>query len=482
MFNMSEKRDTEKKHSKNGTSGQDTVKFLTISMVISLLIIMPAHALVDNFYFTMPPDASRCFSVRLPIDLNTLTRGYCTLNTSSDFPMNLKFIKTFAEAVNIVKVPLCFYSEGKRDGDFAYYRIMAEALGLHKEFNGGICVSGTQDVESRKLAEGRSPCDLINGYEDLFYIAFLEPVQWALPGTRINYTLLIQSMKPLELEVTFESGLQVSPQRVSVKIPKGGRAEPVSLEVRAPGSGEHDIRAKARVKTADGYCDIPFCEMEARARLIAGGAARPGFDLLVFPQFLSVDFAKPVPYTVFIENSGQEAGFIVQIELPEGLEADWTRKVISVSKGERKELPLNITPQIREAGDYMITFTASSGGIERVQEAYLSVRETESDILRRWNAINGSMPEAGREKLQFEVDRFVADYRMKGFDFEDYKKMDRLLKEAENMTGPLPEGRKEEPEALNPVLIAIPVAVIILILIFMFYKKSKPLEEMKEEF
>lgn len=456
------------------------MKRLILPVVAFLLLMVPAHALMDNFYFTMPPDSSSCFPVRLPVDLNTLARGYYTLNTTSGFPLNLGYVRTFAEAVNVVKVPLCFYSRGKEEGDFAYYTIRAGALGLYSEFGGGICVSGGRDRESREPREGQNPCGLINGYEDLFYISFLGNVQWALPGTRINYTLLVQSMKPLDLEITFESGLQMTPGKVSVRIPETGRAEPVIVEVRAPNSGEHEIRARARVKLGGEYCGIPFCMMEAKARLIVGEAFGSGFEVFVFPQFLSLEFAKPVPYTIFIENRDQEGSFTVETEPPGGLEADWTRKTLSIRKDERKELSLNITPQIQEAGDYTITFRVSSGGIEKFQEAYLSVRETESDILRRWNLVKGNISEPRREKIEFEVDRFIADYRMKGLDFEDYRRIDALLKDAEQGIETPAEGQPGEPQPLNPLLIAISVLAIILILIFMFYKKSKPFEEGEE--
>ncbi len=455
------------------------MKGLIAFIIGFMLLIAPAQALMDNFYFTIPPEDSRCITTRLPIDLNTLSKGYYTLETASDFPVNLEYIKTFAEAVNIVRVPICFYSQGKQEGDFSYYTIKASAMSLYREFQGGICVSGRQDVESREPGEGQSPCELINGYEDLFYISFLEPVQWALPGTSINYTLLVQSMNSLDLDITFSSGLQLNPQRVSVRIPETGRAEPVSLEVKAPNSGEHEIKARARAKIGDRYCDIPFCLMEANTTLSVGSLVRSGFGVFTFPQFLSVDFAEAIPYTIFIENRDDEAGFNVQIRLPEGLQADWTRKTVSVKKDERKELGVNITPLSQEPGQYTIEFSVSSGGIEQSQEAYLSVKEIESDILRRWDVIKRNLSEVKRQELDFEIDKLLADYRAGGFDPDNYRKMDTLLEDAEGFKPPV-NGKKQEPQPLNPLLIAIPLIAVILVLVYMFYKKSRPFEEREE--
>ena len=78
------------------------MKLIVISIVAFLLLMVPVQALMDNFYFTMPPGSSSCFPVRLPVDLNTLARGYYTLEITSDFPVNLGYVRTFAEAVNIV--------------------------------------------------------------------------------------------------------------------------------------------------------------------------------------------------------------------------------------------------------------------------------------------------------------------------------------------------------------------------------------------
>ena len=101
---------------------------IIVFVLLTALSAPPARALMDNFYITMPPDTSRCIAARLPLDLYTLAKGYYTLETVSDFPVNLGYIRTFAEAVNIVKVPICFYSQGRQDGDFAYYTIRATAL------------------------------------------------------------------------------------------------------------------------------------------------------------------------------------------------------------------------------------------------------------------------------------------------------------------------------------------------------------------
>lgn len=452
------------------------MKGLIILITALLFLGVPAQALMDNFYFTIPPEDSSCFAIRLPVDLNTLRRGYYTLETDSDFPVNLGYVKTFAEAVNTVRVPICFYSGGRQEGDFAYYTIKAGTLDFSREYQGGICVSETSDRESREPEEGQNPCDLINGYEDLFYIAFLEPIQWALPGSRINYTLLVQSMKPLDLDIDFSSDLQIIPQNARVQISKTERTKSVSLEVMAPNFGEHEIKARARVKLGDIYCDIPFCEMEANATLISGSITRSGFDIFVFPQFLSSDFAESIHYTIFIENRDNERGFDVRVALPEGLESDWTQKVVSVKKGERRELSLNITPIIQEPDDYTITFSVSSGGIEKTQEAYLSVMEIESDILRRWGTIKGNLSQDRREKIDFEVDKFLAGYRKEGLDLEKYKNIDKLLRDAQNETtwaGP----ETVKPQALDPLLMVIPAIAIIAALIFIFYKKSRSMEE-----
>ncbi len=448
-------------------------------LLLAALLPPPAGALTDNLYFTIPPDSSGCLNARLPVDLHTLARDYYTLETVSDFPVNLGFVRTFAEAVNTVKVPVCFYSRGRRQGDFSYYAITANALGLHREFRGGICVSETDDRESRQPEEGQNPCDLINGYEDLFYMGFMEPVQWALPGARINYTLLVQGTSPLDLDITLESGLQVTPRSVSVRIPETGRAA-VTLEAKAPDSGEYVIRARARVRLGDRYCDIPFCRMEAEARLSVGSAARSGFEVFIFPRFLSPDFAEPIPYTILIENMDEDASFIVQIMLPEGLESDWTRKTVSIRGGERRELGVNITPKSQEPGQYAIGFSVSSSGIEKTEEAYLSVREIESDISRRWGFIRNNLSEVKRRELDFEIDRFLSDYRRSGLDLDEYSKIDALLKEAEGHEPPA-NGHEEEPQYLSPLLIAIPAIVAILILVYMFRRKSRPFEERGEE-
>lgn len=459
-------------------SRHDFTKMLIISIIVFALLTGSARALTDNFYFTIPPDSSGCLAVRLPIDLNTLVRDYYTLETSSDLPVNLRFVKTFAEALNVVKVPLCFYSSGRKEGDFSYYTIKAGMYGLSREFKGGICISETRDMESRE-AEGRNPCELINGYEDLFYISFLEPVQWALPGTRINYTILVQSMKALDIGVKLDSDLRITPGEFLIRTPESGRADSVSIEVLVPASGEHEIKAMARVVIDGEYCDIPFCLMEAETRLIAGSKYRQGFDFFVFPPFLSSDFSEPVLYTLFIENFDEERGFDIRIEPPEGIEPDWVQKTVSIKKGERRELEVNITPLSREAESYTIRFTAGSEGIEKTQEVYLSVREIESDILRRWDSIRDNLTETKRRSIELEVDRFIDDYRVEGLDFDEYKKIDTLLKEAEGFEPPQ-DGGGEEPQPLNPLLIAIPIIIIILVLIILFYRRSRPLETGEE--
>jgi len=220
--------------------------------------------------------------------------------------------------------------------------------------------------------------------------------------------------------------------------------------------------------------------MEANTTLSVGSIVKSGFGLFIFPQFLSSDFAEPIPYTIFIENRDEEAGFTVQIMLPEGLEADWTQKTVSVKKDERKELKVNITPMSQEPGQYAIEFSVSSAGVEQIQEAYLSVKEIESDILRRWDVIKSNISEIKRQEINLEIDKFLADYRAVGFDPDSYKKMDTLLNDAEGFKPPV-NGQKDEPQPLNPILIAVPIIAIILALVYIFYKKSRPFEQREED-
>lgn len=450
-----------------------------VTLALASLAAAPAQALNDNLYFTVAQNSSACFDVSLPLDLDTLETDYYIINVSTDFPMNLKFINTSAAAGNIVKVPLCFISRGMDEGDFAYYKILSHSGRHARRWSGGVCVSEISDVDyiPGGPSGDESPCDLINGNEDLFYIGFLQPVKWAPTGSELNYTIMVRSMENITLELSAE-GLEYRFSRRIVETSSTGKLETVDLTVGVPAKyGRYPLTVRARMKFKGEYCYLPFCMRETNATLLAGALGGMGWSATLFPGYISSSSAKPIPYTAVIRNQEEEDVFEASLELPAGFETDWIPRSAVIGRGEYEMFNFTVTPP-DEIKTHEITLKVTAGGEEREYKSYLSVRGIEGDVKREWNSLRNNVSDSRlRSEIEQRVSQFLSQ-QGKGFGLEEYMSIKNLLSSARSGDGvspPTGDNRTVAPptewDPLQIVFILVPIAVI-LVLILLFFRKS----------
>lgn len=442
---------------------------------IALLLCIPAAQAVplgENLYISLPPETIQCVDIWLPDAAGLFTPGlrpYELLTDSNWGDLTEQTVNT--DENNTVKVPLCFSSYGRSEGQCSNtYTLSISTPGLSKYFGGGVCISKFPDVEYAKPKPGEGPQEVLNNNADIFAMAFRNPSVTIKSGETAAFQLLIESYASVTLDLVSE-GLSPAKKTVSLS-PSNPKT---SLEFTA--SKEGDVSVTATIRN----CKGSSCSHSASGKATPPGASFTGFSASIFPLTLNIKNLDPVNYELTINNFGDKADFEVQLFTPEGMENNFKKQSFSVEG--KKTIEFQVTPK-NTSTMYEFFALVTSGDDSKEASATLSTNELLTDALRRAEAAKSSNPNAA-EEIDAELDSWYKKYKQTAYGEElgEYAELQRSIdklavpenvpKQNNTTPPPLPQPQPEPEQDYTLILVAVIAAAIILVAVFYFKKPRK---------
>ncbi len=464
---------------------------IILLVVLGLLAVnlTQARELKNNFYFTIQPDSEKCINVKLTPDIGVYEEDRIKINVTTDAETNIKFIDVLASPKNIVSIPLCFLSKGRKDGDFSDYTITINSDKTANEFvKGGFCISSNRT----SVAIGRpetNPCDFTIRDEKMFDAYFVYgdkmPLKKDEPGI---LPVRLYSQNKIDIQLTARSRIDIKPKTEYIRL-EPRKWETVEFQVGPAKSGSHEATIIAEAVVNGKLCDskiMPFCKKEITSTIFVDTIGLQGWYAYVTPNSYSAYDTKRIPYTLTIENYEEEKEFTVDLNLPKGLSSAFAKSTLRIASGEKRELIIEIAPQVISPENFELEFIISSDSEKRLK-SYLSFRDTEANVNAYWSEIRDKLNSEERVEIDLQVRDFVAKYREKGIDVEEYQSLLSLLEKAKGkiFTEDIKEvsTKEERPAIRKPAdaytIVAILVFVVIIISIF-FYLRSRGNKEEAE--
>ncbi len=466
---------------------------IAIMVVLSAVSLSQARELKNDFYFTIQPDSSKCFNIRLPSDMGVYEDDRVKIVVDSKAESNIKFIEVSASPSNQVSVPLCFSSENMKERNFANYSIKISSEKSGEEIvTGGFCVSSNKT----DFATGRpetNPCDFIIKDEKLFDIFFQYGDRMPVKkDTTAKIPVRAYSQNKLDLELAVKSGLDMEPKNQLLKL-EPRKWETFYFEIPPAKAGNYPIELTAHAVIDGKLCDseiLPFCKKTISTTAMIDSLGLQGWHLYVTPSSYSAFNTLPIPYSAVIENYGEDAEFSLELKLPKGLISEFEKEKVVIPSGGKKEFLINITPQIISAENFEIGFVAK-GDIEKTARSYLSFRDTEENINSYWSEIRDSLTPETRIAIDAKIRDFVTKYREKGIDAKEYEELLSLLEKAKGEifvgdikkiaeTGNRPTIKSTDP--FNPLIPIISVIAAVFLVSAVFYIRNRNKNQEEEEF
>jgi len=451
-----------------------------LALLLPALPMAQALQLGENLYISLPPETVQCIDILLPDSAGVFVPGLVDYELYSDTNWgDLTEQVVTTDENNTVKIPLCFSSFGRKEGDCSNtysLSVSAPSLGAAKTFGGGACVSKFPDVDYAAPEEGESPMDVLNNNADIFAIAFKAPVQYAEPGEEKTFTLLLESYADITLDLSAK-GLTPKLSEVSLS-PENSKT---SIDFKSAGAEEVSITAKIR------NCEGSFCTKQAKGEVKPSGESPAGFSVNLFPVDLNVKNLDPVKYELIITNFGEEREFEIEFIYSEGMLTSFQDQALSF-EGE-KTIEFEITPK-EESTLYQFTMFITSSGDTKYASATLTTNELLTDTMREAEHIKQENPEAS-EFVEAQLDSWYETYKSKeyGKELGDYTELKNNLESVkpapeENQTHepaePIPEPEEENSAFLYILYTAAASVIVIAVLaIFFLRKKSRGKKEVE---
>lgn len=358
-----------------------------MSLVVLLSLAMLAHQTSAATYFSMVPGDEKC----TPIYLGNNGRGEYTMTVTDpgeagDNPwVDIHFASLTARPENIITVPLCFSTIGRRVGESATIVATVQGPDGVDTYEYGICVASEGQV-NEIAAGGDYPCEDIGKHTDIFTASLDEPEKYVKAGEDVTFTLSIDSTVAATVSIARSSGsMQISASNNSgVKV--GGGIKEVKLFMTAPEkAGEYPFSVMV---SADG-CKIDDCRRQVSGVLHVtetGKDPQASFYLYLTPGTKSVNGVAKADFTLKVHNYGAGQKITISAAADEGLQTDFEPYTVFVESGGEKKVPLTVLPKTADKKSYKIKASATGeDGLKRSQEAWLTVSEMVSDAIMLGN-------------------------------------------------------------------------------------------------
>ena len=293
-------------------------------------------------YVSLRPDRELCTS----IVFGEHGRGEYTLTSpsSSGEWVDNHFTSFMAGPENIIFVPVCFSSRGRKVSDSAMVSfVLSTPSQGNITYDFGVCVANYEDIDVTDGAASSSPCGAMAAHTDIISASLEQPDMYASPGQTVVFTLAADSSLPLTLTVSKESGeMRIAASASTIEA--GAGLKTVGLQVTAPASaGDYPFSV---IVAAQG-CSIDDCTRTVRGVLhVRQVQQQPqaGFFVWLSPETKSVMGQASTMYMLKFQNYGEGQQFTASVDADEGLETDFSPYSSFVAKGDSKSVPFTVRP------------------------------------------------------------------------------------------------------------------------------------------
>lgn len=426
-----------------------------------------AAALRDNVNIAMKPNSLRCLRITVPDDFNDVSQKVAFTITSDCAWCSLSEARVTTDPWNPVTVPQCISTYGRNVGESISFELgISTTLGT-KKFRYGVCVSNSEDVD---VGEG-DPCDVTSENQDVFAVG-IEPARaYTRPNGNVSFLLYVQSNDAQTIELSTSMGQS---RTVATTANEPLR---IQMSVTAPAEeGEHEFRVDAVVAG----CELPSCTKSASAVIVVG-EPKPepprNFSIFLFPENYNAESLAPITYTLKIRNHGPEGVFSAGLKLPAGLETNFRPQTMTIR--EKDEIQFTVNPS-RASDFYEITAEVQSNGMKKTATAHLSINEFLSDATRL----------SSSRELTVDASSVISEWKLNYGKMSNEDKMNSyasILQQTKNLpkknvtagpgAAPGQVIKPPEPQGINPLIIAVPVAVVVALLLLWFYRRRSVEEE-----
>jgi hypothetical protein len=407
--------------------------FYILMLALVFLPIKISALQTDTISVAMEPDSRECFDILLPDNMGVVLPGRFEYRIAvypepNETWLDLTEITIRTDESEAVLVPVCFSSAGKPIGNCSEpFELVITAAGPaelpEKRITGRACVARNRDVDTGKAPakEGEA------GTVDVFDMALEKEIQYARPGEPANYTVLMQSQAgvTVDLEVLSEG------ESIVKKTVEFGdeRFAAVNFTLKAAQTGEYGFIVYGKV----GGCEDNICAKQVAGTLVVtdNAVSEGSFTVSLFPRNINVKGLEPVDFRASVANNmGSAKGFLLSLELPEGVRSDFSSESVEVPAGGMKTAMFSVTPE-RGSSQFTIKVNATADvegkAVTKSATSYLSTDEMLTDVQRL-------AEEAGTEEADDVVDEYVRRYTDAGYGEEELDDYGEVVGTLEAMT------------------------------------------------
>lgn len=375
-----------------------------IAFLVFLTLVSTVSAIqTDTISITMPPDSRECFDILLPDNLGVIPAGRYEYNIvvypdPSNSWLDLSEITIRPDENEAVLLPVCFFSMNQPIGNCSEpFELTIRAIGPtqipEKRITGKACVGANQDVDTDK---GSGP--------DIFDMALEKSLLYVKPGAKANYVVMIQS----QAGVTVDMEVLSQGQSIINKTSQFGqeRFSNATFMLTAATKGEYKFTVVGKVRG----CSDKVCTKTLGGTLVVtdNPPEERGFTVSLFPKNIDVKDRDPVSFKATIENNlGAAKTFTLSLNLPEGLESDFSQDSVDVSDGSKEVVEFTVTPEI---GSELFTLSvnASVDGSTKEAVSYMSTDEMLTDVQNQADNV-------GTTDAEDAMDEYVRRYMESDF-------------------------------------------------------------------
>ncbi len=428
-----------------------------IIIIAAALSSMPLSGTADAAtYYSMTTGKEICTSILFGQDGGgeyTLTAEDPGVSEGKPWVDN-HFTSFVASSENLVSVPICFSSIGRKLADEGNVVITIKTPTGTVNHEYGVCVAKYEDVDiTAGPAEG-SPCEVMGSNTDVFSAGLDQPELYAQPGETVSYSIILDSSTPMTVSIAKSSG-DISLMTTESSVVLGSGPESITLNVLSPDSpGDYHFSVLATVDD----CNIDDCtrEVDGILHVTASVSEEPqaSFYVWLTPETKSIMGQKATEFNMKVQNYGEGQEITAVVTTGDGLETDFAPYTTFVKKGESKSIPFNVRPSVAESSTYKLTVSVQGAdGTRRSASSWLTVDEMVAD-----------------------ASKMGQDYFIESYDPEEVTLGD--WEELRSVTGSVTydddidfDATTEAPNYMIYIIIAV-VAVVAGVLVFIVYKKG----------
>ncbi len=462
--------------------------WLVIGLVFSL-IVLPSYAYAEEIIQTVDPSKPyHCVYINLPKDMglseiNRETEVIIETDKSQSPWTDMTYNKVVIEPKMLVKTPVCFYYNGKNEGDFTFYNIRLHSPGISKTkvVSGGLCVSKHTDVDmidASQITNKTDICELLNENADIFDLRFKEDITYAKPDERLTKTLYIISYANVKIKVDLITSIPNDFESDTFFLSPSHPVAKKTFRIRAPNKkGEFKIIAKAVIQD----CSLPACKKTATTILNVSEYSQRGLTLSVIPQNINIKQKGNVTFKLVLKNYDEPDN--IHVNALSTIKIAPTEATIHLNTGEEKTVNFEVEIPSSEANVYEIEFKARGKEKEMIKTAYVSVGEILSDAKREAETIASLSGPDIKEEIERARKTFESRYKSAeyGKELNDYENLKTVLDDAKKSLSETETKESQSKQNAQPVLnwlFLIPVILIIICaILFFIYKKSKVVDQ-----